>query len=133
MSWRTTGRYDGLSERDKRWLKRFNKRWDTKDCGRSQVDALERMSSEWLHQYKTHLEDLLCSDSDKRESLLYAAVSLIERITTPRELKNAWSIHIYLQNQQKIICHFEDRSEAQQVYFSIKEIYQLIQAFREDF
>lgn len=126
MSWRTEGKYRGLSAAEEAWLRDFDRKWDTKEAGRSRTDALNA-DALWLRAFfkdPTVLPAAPVSESVERielEASLLRAASEIKRFTVPRQTKSGWSIHVVMKCGQRVRAHFDDLKTATQAYEAIEE------------
>ncbi len=111
MSWRTkpSSDYKNLSEKDRKYLKSFDRKWDRKENGRCRTDALDRTSGS-IDNLKAQ-ETIVNQVDLKLEELL----PLVQRFTVPRRFDYGWGIYVYLADD-KVSCRFSSKEEAMQAY-----------------
>jgi len=123
MSWRTDGTYSGLSDSDKRFLKEFDRTWDTKALGRSRTDAFDRITQCGLdHINVLNAEHITPTEKIRLEAALLKLAAQIVRVTVPRQNKSGdWSLHMTLDSGNRRV-RFDHEHEASQAYYAIKEL-----------
>jgi hypothetical protein len=145
MSWRTQSHYRGLSDKEKDWLKEFDRKWDTKALGRSRTDAFEYMGESELssstiqpksHQMTPRINTISARSPEygrfedshieiscrvAMEGLLIKVAANIARFTVPRQNKSGWSIHIIMKDGKRIRARFPDLGAALQAHNVLEE------------
>lgn len=130
MSWRTHGFYKGLSKSAKKWLRSFDRHWDTKEEGRSRDDAFDNMADRTSPtairpktRRKLRLEELPAPEiSDPIVEIEIALLGReVARFTVPKRTREGWSIHLVLKSGEKIRVPFDDEDLALQAYQALQE------------
>ena len=126
MSWRTKGKYLGLSNSDREYLGRFDRDWDTKSRGRSRTDAIDSAGRAKLFVGTA----LVSPDSDLRtllEANFLMIARSIARFTVPKQKKSGWSIHVVMKCGKRARVHFDDLASAVHIYEELSEVSQWFQ------
>lgn len=118
MSWRTRSAYRGLSKSDRKWLKDFNRDWDTKAHGRSRTDAMDRVSGGPFQIAKV----VVLQIDEEIEADITALIGEIKRFRTPTKIHNGWSINITLTDSRRVSARFKDEEDAIRAYQILKEV-----------
>jgi hypothetical protein len=120
VSWRTKGLYQGLKLTEWAWLRRFNRKWDTKASGRSRQDAFDH-----LGQAPGEIPNRAAIELPPEPDIMLL-VREIARFTVPRPTSQGWSIHLTLHSGEKIRAHFPNESDAVQAYETLREAFSII-------
>lgn len=140
MSWRTQGQYRGLAETDRDWLRRFDRRWDTKAEGRTRHDVYDHLGGEPApcevicprsDSYIPKINEIAAAGGpdpfdldDASETLELKFTDLADnvvRFTVPRKMHTGWSIHLVLTDGRKHRVRFPDKAAAFQAYAMLTE------------
>jgi len=122
MSWRTQGHYVGLGSTEQEWLKTFDREWDTKAQGRSQIDALESPITADYGIFKFLYVDPVTSTRAELEADLLTLARQVARFTVPKPLKRGWTIHLIMRCGKRVRARFDDEAQAAQAYYALEEL-----------
>lgn len=122
MSWRTQGHYVGLGVAEKEWLSGFDREWDTKAQGRSQIDALESPIAADDGIFKFLSVDPVTSTRAELEANLLTLARQVARFTVPKALKRGWTIHLIMRCGKRVRARFDDEAQAAQAYYALEEL-----------
>ena len=118
MSWRTESRHIGLSEAEQDWLAEFNRQWDTRANGRSQVDAINGATLEILPSLTPKTEP---NQDITLEAKIASLHGLVRSFSIPRPTHYGYFIRITLVTGKNVRARFTSFDEALQAFETLEE------------
>lgn len=129
MSWRTQGQYKGFEKADAAWLQEFDRKWERKDQGRIQTDAMDYIvQGDGLEKQAAPKEE---NDPFSIEALLISTGARIARIAVPRPTKLGWLLTVVLTCGKRTRICFTDSEAASQAYLAVCEFFHWFQPLLE--